>query len=219
MTGHVVLISGTSGAGKTTTCMAFAHRAEEPYLMFGMDLLAGTMFPAQYTIFGAKRHEGYGVTHYGPMCRQALAAMHEMIASAARSGQNMIVDHIMLTDPPVLQDCIWRMEDVPVLFVCLKPPRDVLEQRIKQRPMQLTPQVKAAIADAGDDALQGVAEELARATPWMYDSVYANDCYDLVIDSSSLTPDEICGRIEERLSSGPPKAFESLRRRYPRERF
>ncbi|MCB2060290.1 MAG: chloramphenicol phosphotransferase, partial [Novosphingobium sp.] len=38
MTGQIVLVNGTSGAGKTTTCYTFARRAEEPYLMFGMDL-------------------------------------------------------------------------------------------------------------------------------------------------------------------------------------
>ena len=38
--GQIVVINGTSGAGKTTTCAAFARQSAEPYLMFGMDLLA-----------------------------------------------------------------------------------------------------------------------------------------------------------------------------------
>ena len=33
--GQIVLINGTSGAGKTTTCATFARQAAEPYLMFG----------------------------------------------------------------------------------------------------------------------------------------------------------------------------------------
>ena len=45
MTGQIVLISGTSGSGKTTTCANFARRAEQPWLTFGMDLLVGTLFP------------------------------------------------------------------------------------------------------------------------------------------------------------------------------
>ena len=55
MAGQIVLVTGTSGSGKTTTCSAFARRAEEPYLMFGMDLLVGTLFPAKYTMFGSKK--------------------------------------------------------------------------------------------------------------------------------------------------------------------
>jgi hypothetical protein len=59
MSGSIVLVSGTSGAGKTTVARTFARRAGELYLMFGMDVLVGTLFPSQYTIFGTKRHEGF----------------------------------------------------------------------------------------------------------------------------------------------------------------
>jgi hypothetical protein len=59
VTGQIVLISGTSGSGKTTTCAQWARRAPESWLMFGMDLLAGTLLPAKYTMFGEKKDEGY----------------------------------------------------------------------------------------------------------------------------------------------------------------
>src|SRR5579862_934242 len=115
MSGQILLVTGTSGSGKTTTCTTFARRAARPYLMFGMDLLVGTLFPAKYTMFGDKRSEGYRPTQYGPVCMKALQAMHEMVAAASRAGQSMVVDHLLSLDPPVLQDCIWRMLDVPVL--------------------------------------------------------------------------------------------------------
>src|SRR5690606_25472563 len=86
--GQIVVVNGTSGAGKTTTCATFARRAKEPYLMFGMDLLAGTLLPARYTMFGSMKEEGYQPTAYGPVCMKALAAMHAMIAAASRTGQN-----------------------------------------------------------------------------------------------------------------------------------
>jgi chloramphenicol 3-O-phosphotransferase len=217
MSGQVVLVTGTSGAGKTTTCAAFARRAEQPYLMFGMDLLVGTLFPAKYTMFGADKAEGYTPTRYGPMCMKALEAMHAMVAAAARVGQNMVVDHLMFLDPPVLQDCIWRLADVPVLFVCLKPSREVLEKRLRERQIDVIPApIQEAMSAAGPEILKLMGEELAAATPWFYEHAYANDCHDLELDSSSMSPEEVCARIEERLRQGPGTAFETLRSRYPR---
>lgn len=214
MAGQIVLVSGTSGSGKTTTCGTFAKRAEEPYLMFGMDITVGTLFPGQYTLFGDKKEEGYQPTQYGPMCMQALSAMHAMIAAAARTGQNMVVDHLMFTDPPVLQDCIWRMEGLPVLFVNLRPPRDVLERRLTERKIELPPQMVEAAG--GPDGVKRIGEQLAATAPWFYEHAYANDIYDLEIDSSALDPDEVCERIEARLTEGPGTAFDRLRARFPR---
>jgi chloramphenicol 3-O-phosphotransferase len=217
MKGQIVLITGTSGSGKTTTCATFARRAAELYLMFGVDLLVGTLFPAKYTMFGEKRSEGYSPTQYGPMCMRAHQAMHGMVAAASRAGQNMIVDHLLLIDPPVLQDCIWRMADVPVLLVCLKPSRDVLEKRVRHRQIDfIPPPIKEAMATAGSDVLEKMGEELAGATPWLYEHTYANDCYDLELDSSAMTPEQVCERIEQRLRQGPGTAFATLRKRYPR---
>jgi chloramphenicol 3-O-phosphotransferase len=214
MTGQIVLVSGTSGSGKTTTCATFARRAEDSYLQFGMDLMVGTILPGQYTMFGHKKEEGYQPTQYGPVCMQALSAMHAMAAAASRTGQNVVVDHLMFLDPPVLQDCVWRMEDVPVLFVNLRPSFEVLEKRITEREIELPPQMVEALG--GPDGVERLAEQLAAVRPWFYEHAYENDIYDLEIDSSALSPDEVCERIEARLAEGPGTAFEELRRKYPK---
>jgi chloramphenicol 3-O-phosphotransferase len=214
MIGQIILVSGTSGAGKTTTCSTFARRAHEAYLMFGMDLLVGTLFPGQYTIFGAKKNEGYYGLGWGPVGWKAIEAMHEMIAAAARVGQNMVVDHLMFIDPPILQDCIWRMADVPVLFVNLKPSRQVLEKRVTERKIELPPPMVEAVG--GPDGVKKLAETLRAMTPWYYERAYQNDCTDLELDSDALTPEELCARIEARLAQGPGTAFAELRRKYPR---
>jgi chloramphenicol 3-O-phosphotransferase len=215
MKGQIVLINGTSGSGKTTSCATFARRAAEPYLMFGMDLLVGTLVPARYTMFGSMKQEGYQPTAYGPVCMKALSAMHAMVAAASHSGQNMVVDHLMFLDPPVLQDAIWRMADVPVLFVNLKPTREVLEQRVKHRVITVIPEpIQEAMAAAGPDILKALGDELSAATPWFYEHAYANDIYDLELDSSAMTPDEVCEHIEARLRAGPGTAFARLRERH-----
>lgn len=217
MNGQIVLINGTSGAGKTTTCAAFARGAQESYLMFGMDLLAGTLLPARYTMFGSMKEQGYQPTAYGPVCMAALSAMHAMIAAASRTGQSVVVDHLMFLDPPVLQDAIWRMADVPVLFVNLKPSWDVLEQRVTQREIAfIPPPIQEAMAAAGPEIIQAFATQLGAVTPWFYEHAYANEIYDLELDSSAMTPEEVCDRIEARLREGPGTAFTRLRERHPK---
>ena len=217
MTGQVLLVSGPSGSGKTTTCAEWARRAEQPWLMFGMDLLVGTLFPAKYTMFGTKKHEGYYPDAYGPMCMQALSAMHAMVAAAARTGQNMVVDHLMFVDPPVLQDAIWRMAEVPVLFVNLKPSPEVLEKRVTTRQIDfIPPPIQEAMAAAGPEIIQALADQLSAVTPWFYEHAYANEIYDLELDSSAMAPAEVCAAIARRLGEGPGTAFARLREIYPR---
>jgi chloramphenicol 3-O-phosphotransferase len=213
MSGSIVLITGTTGAGKTTTCQTFARRAHDPYLLFGMDLLTGTMFPAKYTMFGEKSREAYYGDGFGNMGWKALQSMHEMIAAASRCGQNMVVDHHLFVDPPVLQDCIWRLRDVPVMLVCLKVPYEVLENRLLNRKIELP---ASMLESGGPDAARLIAERLRDLTPWFYKADYKNECCDLVIDSDRFSPNEICEQIEQRLQEGPGTAFESLRRRYPK---
>ncbi len=212
MSGTVVLVSGTSGAGKTTTCRSFARRAEEMYLLFGLDLLVGTLFPGQYTIFGSRMEDGLNLFHFGKSGWKAVQAMHEMIAAASRSGQNLVVDHMMFVDPPVLQDCVWRLSDVPVLFVNLRVPYERIGERLMSRHREL-PETMAELV--GPDGEREMAERLRALTPWFYEAAYRNDRYDLDLDTSQLSADDVCERIEARLAEGPGTAFAELRRRYP----
>jgi chloramphenicol 3-O-phosphotransferase len=212
MNGNVVLVTGTSGAGKTTTCRTFARRADEMYLLFGMDLLVGTLFPGQYTIFGSRMEDGLNLFHFGKSGWKALQAMHEMIAAASRSGQNLVVDHLMFVDPPVLQDCVWRLAGLPVLFVNLRVPYERIEQRLMTRHREL-PETMAELV--GPDGEREMAARLSALRPWFYEAAYQNHCFDLDLETSELSPEEVCERIEVRLAEGPGTAFEDLRKRYP----
>jgi hypothetical protein len=71
-------------------------------------------------------------------------------------------------------------------------------------------------AVGGPDGVQKLADELAASVPWFYEHAYANDIYDLEIDTEALGPDEVCERIEARLTEGPGTAFETLRQRHPK---
>lgn len=226
MPGQIIIVSGPSGAGKSTTCQTFVKRSREMYLLFGIDLLFGSMTPAKFSAFGEHANEGryyhpfrnvgdQSLTRlsFGPAGWASIVAFHEMIAAAAKSGSNIIVDHLMITDPPILQDCIWRLAGLSVIFVGLKPPLEALVQRIQTREVK----IPAALSEAlQGDGVRKLARMLQNATPWFYEEDRKVDCYDVTADPTKLLPDEICHLIEDRLAEGAGTAFDDLRRRYPR---
>ncbi|MFA7603230.1 MAG: AAA family ATPase [Novosphingobium sp.] len=225
MAGQIVIINGTSGSGKSSTAERFQQRANGYWLLYGIDhFLAGTQ-PAQYGHHGSRSREGIHAEpadpadpdgplkwNLGPKGVQAFATLHEWIAAAARQGCNIVFDHLLMTGTPVLADCIWRLQGLPVLLVTLKPPYEVLEQRVAERQMTK----KLPVDLLGEDAARKIVDRLTRLRPWFYESVYGNEIADLEIDTSRHDVDEVCAMIEARLAEGPGTAFERLRQLHPR---
>jgi len=224
MNGQIIIVSGTSGAGKSTTCDQWVKRSDEFYLRFGIDQFLGGVFPAKFGHHGARCREGFyrhpidDKDADGPLrwtftdqAWRAIQTLHEWTAAASRMGCNIVLDHLMMIDPPMLQDCIWRLQGLPVLFVSVKPPYEVLQQRVATRPMPNHP----AGDSQGDDGKSRAVEALHRLRPWFYETVYANDCCDLEIDTTQHDPDAVCTLIEQRLAEGPGTSFDTLRKRYP----
>ncbi len=223
--GQIVVIAGTSGAGKSTAAEKFAQSAEDFWLLYGIDhFLSGTL-PAKFGHHGPKAREGiyaHPVNEddpdgplrwsFGPNGTEAFAVLHEWIASASRLGCNIVFDHLAMLDPPVLQDMVWRLQGLPVLFVCLKPPFEVLEKRVAERAMDK----KLPVEVLGEDVVNKIVDRLTRLRPFFYEANYENDIYDMTIDSSAHSPEEIVAMIRARLGEGPGTAFEQLRQRYPK---
>ena len=225
MPGQVIIVSGTSGSGKSTTCELLAKRSDQFWLLYGIDhFMAGT-FPAKFGHHGPRSREGVYAEpidpadpagplrwRFGDEGMRAFGVLHEWVAAASRQGCNIVLDHLMMTDPPVLQDCVWRLAGLPVLFVSLKPSFEVLMQRVAERKMDK----KMPTDLLGEDAVRKIVDRLDRLRPWFYEAVYANDCHDLEIDTVAHGPEAVCDLIEARLAAGPGTAFEMLRERYPR---
>lgn len=223
--GQIVLVNGTSGSGKSTTAELFQKQADDYWLLYGIDhFLAGTQ-PAQFGHHGPRASEGI-YAHpadpanpdgplrwsFGPNGEKAFAALHEWMAGASRAGCNIVFDHLLMTDPPVLRDCIWRLAGLPVLLVTLKPPFDVLERRVAERQMDK----KLPVDLLGEDAARKIVDRLTRLRPWFYETIYANEIADLTIDTSEHGPEAVCAMIAARLAQGPGTAFDRLREQYPR---
>ncbi len=227
MAGQIIIVSGTSGSGKSTACELFAKRSEDFWLLYGIDhFLAGT-YPARFGHHGPRCAEGFQAVpmnadepdgdlrwEFGEWGFKAFNVFHEWAAAASRAGCNIILDHIALVDPPLLQDCIWRLQGLPVTFVSLKPPYEVLMERVQQRKMDK----KMPTADfAKDDPVKRIIERLNRLRPWFYEAAYEAGLYDLEIDTDKHDPEGVCDLIEQRLARGPGTAFEQLRQKYPQD--
>jgi chloramphenicol 3-O-phosphotransferase len=225
MPGQIIVVTGTSGSGKSTACEMFARQADDFWLLYGIDhFLSGTL-PAKFGHHGPRSREGIHAHpiddtdpdgplrwSFGPKGEAAFRSLHGWVAAASREGCNIILDHLAMSDPPVLQDMVWQLDGLPVLFVCLKPSYDVLSARIANRTMDKPMPVHLL----GEDAVRKIIDRLDRLRPWFYETVYANDIYDLVIDTEAHGPEAVVAMIEARLAEGPGNAFAALRERYPR---
>lgn len=227
MSGQIIIVAGTSGAGKTTTIETFPKRQSDSYLMFGIDQLLGTMTPADYSMFGQKTSEGmYSfpadpddadsrlAVGFGESGWRSIHAFHEMIAASSRAGQNLIGDHLAFVNPPILQDCVRRLEGLPVLLVNLKPPYEVLMERLATRQVHLPDTFEEVARTPEEDARLVITNTMQRLTPWFYEASYQNDIWDIEIDTTQNSPEEVSQLIEERLAAGPGTAFEQLRERF-----
>ena len=221
--GQIVVVNGTSGSGKSTTCELFAQRQDEFWLLYGIDHFLAATFPAKFGHHGPHARQGIHAHpidpdvpdgplrwSFGPKAQQAFAAFHSWIASASRLGCNVIVDHLLLTDPPILQDLARRLEGLPTLLVTLQPPYEVLERRVAER----SNTKKLPVELLGDAAAQKSIERLNRLRPWFYESIYIDSPSDLAIDTTEDSPAEVCARIEARLAAGSADALQKIATRY-----
>ena len=224
MPGQIIIVSGTSGSGKSTTCELYARRSEDFWLLYGIDHFLGATFPHRFGHHGERCRQGIfahpiretdpdGPLRWSFSDRgiQAFNVFHEWIAAASRADCNIIIDHLMMIDPPILQDCIWRLRGLPVLLVNLKPPYEVLLERISQREIGN----RFAGSKYSSQQAEKSRQRLDRLRPWFYEATYANDCCDLEIDTVKYQPEAVCDLIAGRLAEGPGTAFGHLRERYP----
>lgn len=218
--GQLIIVTGTTGSGKTTTCSEFVAAQDDLWLHFGVDLFLGKAVPRKFVDGGPRSHEGVhmapddpgqpeGPAHldlgiYGAGLMHTLNAM---AATAVRSGQKVIMDHITTIDPPLLQDMVACLHDVPVLFVALKPDPGLLQKRIDAR----LPEI---IHSMGVEHGTRVNEGTKRVSRYMFSQIFSHDCFDLVIDTGTLSPPEVVAAIERRLGEGPGDALATLARRY-----
>jgi chloramphenicol 3-O phosphotransferase len=139
-TGRVILLNGTSSSGKTTIARAFQRLAPDPWLRLGIDSFWGAV-DGRWMEFGERASEGFrwvdrGESGFeivpGPAGQRLAAGMRAAVAAAARAGNNVIADDVLLDRGWVVE---WAetLAGLETLFVAVVVPLDVLEERERRR--------------------------------------------------------------------------------------
>ena len=186
--GTIVILNGTSSAGKTSILRALQNLLPEPYLDAGIDKFIW-MLPERYL----ERPLWDGVLgkadHAGEAGQTLFSGMHHAIAALSRRGNNVLADHV-LVDPAWLMECAKLFDGLSAYLIGIRCPLDVLVEREKSRRNRTL----------GQAELQ-------------FSLVHAHGIYDCEVDTSLQSVEECAHAIKDRLDSHePPSAFEKLRK-------
>lgn len=200
MTGTIVLLNGAPRSGKSSIARAVQDTLSGTWINFGVDT-AMTMQPAAM-------HPGLGLRPGGerpdlePAVSQLYGALFDSIAAYARAGMNVVSDlgiHDSYSKPlGVLDDAVRRLAGLPVLFVGVMAPIDIIMARRNA-------DTRGGYYAAGDDVP-------APVRLWQ-DAPHAHGTYDLTIDTSEVTPEQTAMMIGTMIGDWPERtAFEKMRR-------
>jgi chloramphenicol 3-O phosphotransferase len=186
-TGRVLVLNGTSSAGKTTLATALQEQFasdDQCWIIIGVDDIMSKL-PFDWVTYskhiGRHAHEGMAfvmvdghVEHtIGPIGQQALAAYRASVAGAARAGLNVIVDEVLLSEDDWngWQDSLAGIDARWVEVSC---PLEVIEKRERAR----------------DDRMAGIARA-------QYDIVHLYPAYDAKVDTNAATADALAAAIRD----------------------
>jgi chloramphenicol 3-O phosphotransferase len=203
--GQIILLKGTSSAGKSTIAKQLQETLPHPYLHTGIDHFLGAAPWSRLMVYGDSTAqtaaEGWflpfqdgaliGAPRLGPVAYQWLDGMYASFATLVTAGINLIVDDVIY-DPQVLRLAVTRLADLPVLFVGLYCPVEEAMRREQER---------------GDRAPGGAAI--------FHGLVHNYGVYDLVLDTVQSSLVECAAQIRLALHQHQPQtALHLLRQRH-----
>ncbi len=199
--GNVIFLNGTSSSGKTVIAKALQEILDGYYLHTGIDHFLERMPERLHVVSDGKKPtvaEGFlwicpdgservSEMRIGPAGLRLLAGMYHAYAALAVAGNDLIIDDVVF-DSRVLHEAVNILHTFNVLFVGVRCPFEIAEQREKKR----------------GDRTQGLVKA-------HYDLVHSHGIYDLEVDTSSFTAMECANQIKHRVINGPaPDAMRRL---------
>jgi chloramphenicol 3-O phosphotransferase len=196
--GQIVILNGTPRSGKSSIVAVIQETFDGVWMNLGVDRFM-QMTPARYQP-GIGLRPGGERQDIEPLIPILYCAMYESIAAHSRLGLNVVVDvghHDAYAVPRgILPDCARRLSGLPVLFVGVRCPIEVVMERRR-----------ATGWNAGDPADGPIPLPVQR---WQHE-VHLPGIYDLEVDTSAQSPAECAVAIRQRLENAPrPSAFEQL---------
>lgn len=176
--GRIIVLNGTSSSGKSSLLKALQELLDEPYLDAGIDRFIW-MLPRRYLQQPLWDDVLGSADHAGETGRRLVSGMHHAAVALARTGNNVLIDHV-LVEPAWVREAAVLFAPLPAYLIGVRCPLAVLEQREQARA----------------DRTLGQARKQAAL-------VHAYEVYDLEVDTSRLRPEEGARLIRQRLETAP----------------
>ena len=202
--GRVILLNGSSSAGKTTLAHMLQQILPAPHQHISLDQFRDGM-PGRFRGLnagpGTSGEQGLNVVpvarggewltevRFGDHGRSVLRGMRRAAAAFAKDGGNTIVDDLLL-EHGFLLDYLRAFAGLAVTFVGVRCPLPVVNAREAARPGRFP----------------GTAAS-------HFEQVHAHGDYDVEVDTSKVTPRECAERVAA-AADEPSAAFDRLRARF-----
>ena len=125
MNGKIILLNGTSSAGKSTLCKALKNALGEPFWYIASDqFIEVGMAPT--------RKDKGGEFDWNDLRPNFFAGFHRVLPAFAGAGNNLIVEHIVELES-WLDDLLRLFHGFDVFFVGVHCPLEELERRERER--------------------------------------------------------------------------------------
>ena len=191
--GQIVILNGVSRAGKSSLARAIQVGVPGMWMHIGMDAHKACTPPALQPGVGLRPGVAQIKPEIEPYVPILFAGLYETVAAHARLGLDVVVDvnhHESYSRRyGILRDCARRLQGLPVLFVGIRCPIDVIWERRAATWGQLR---------------GAVTEDVVAAVELAQTASHAHGRYDLEIDTSVVSPTEGAQVIGRRLAEGPP---------------
>ncbi len=196
--GQIVILNGPPRSGKSSIATAIQDTFEGVWMNLGVDRFK-EMTPRRYQP-GIGLRPGGESPELEPLVVTLYTAMYESIAAHSRLGLNVVADvahHDRYSVPRnILACCARTLQDLPVIFVGVRCPSEVIRQRRR-----------ATWGGVGYNESGLIADPVS---VWETE-VHTPGIYDIEVDTSTLSPHECADRLARRLRDGPPSsAFRQL---------
>ncbi|ESY68831.1 chloramphenicol phosphotransferase [Mesorhizobium sp. LNHC232B00] len=191
MAGQIIILNGAPRSGKSSIAQAIQERFEGPWMNLGVDSYA-QITPPRY-------RPGIGLRPGGErpdlevFVPRFYAALYESIAVHSRLDLNVVADvghHDGYSKPlDILADCAHRLAGLPVLFVGVRCPIEIIMER-------------RAASETGRGYVTGSSDDPVPLPVRLWqEAVHRPGVYDLEVDTSLLSSVQCADAIRQHLKS------------------
>jgi chloramphenicol 3-O phosphotransferase len=195
--GQIVILNGAPRSGKSSIVRVVQETFAGVWMNLGVDVFARSVTPQRYQPGiglrpGPGPERGSDRPDLEPLVPVFYTALYESIAAHSRLGLNVVVDvgHHGAIHPSLLGDCARVLAGLPVLFVGVRCPVEVIMERRRASPR-------------GSYAVAAEGEPVPPPVVLWQEEVHKPGIYDLEVDTSQLTPEECAEALRRRLEDGP----------------